>query len=199
MKHELVELTYTPLQESTTYARPPEPPVLVHLEDPALHVMTDFKYVKPVTVDAGVAIDDALEKMKTSGVRLLLVTGTEDEILGMVTAADIQGDKPIKLAQESRLQRSDMKVEMIMDSPGDIPVLNAVSVGTARVGHIVDILKHLGQQHVLVVEVDEKSGSQKVIGLFSTSQISRQLWRDVSDDITASHQHSFTEIVRETG
>ena len=199
MKHELVALSYTPLREQTTYLRPPEPPVLVHLDDPALHVMTDFRYVKPVTVDVGVAIDDALEKMKTSGVRLLLVTGGEDEILGMVTAADIQGDKPIKLAQESRLPRSQMKVEMIMDSPSDIPVLNAVSVRNATVGHIVSILKHLERQHILVVEVDEESGSQKVSGLFSTSQISRQLWRDVSDDITASHQPSLTEIVHGNG
>ena len=50
-----------------------------------------------------------------------------------------------------------------------------LSVRNAQVGHIVATLKALARQHALVVEVDAQSKEQRVRGIFSTSQISKQL------------------------
>ena len=168
-------LSHIRLQSGTGFERPPELPRLVHLDSPALEVMTDFQVVHPVTISPLISIDEALETMKTRGVRLLLVTGESDELVGLITAKDIQGEKPIKIAQESRVTHSEITVEAVMTPQSDIEVLNMLSVRNAQVGHIVATLQALARQHALVVEVDRETKEQCVRGIFSTSQISRQL------------------------
>ena len=197
MSNRFPSLSHIPLQPGSTCARPPELPPLVHLDSPALEVMTDFEHVWAVTTSAEIGIDDALETMKTKGVRLLLVTDEHHAIIGLVTANDIQGEKPIKLAQASGLRRSQITVAQIMTPQADIEALNFISVRNAQVGHIVATLHALERQHALVVEVDEAAGSHKVRGLFSTSQISKQVGHDVSETMTAAH--SLAEIRRGAG
>ena len=107
--------------------------------------------------------------------RLLLVTGESDRILGLITARDIQGEKPIKISRESRVPHSAITVEAVMTPQSAIEVLNMLSVRNARVGHIVATLQELARQHALVVDVDPKTKAQCVRGIFSTSQISKQL------------------------
>jgi CBS domain-containing protein len=223
---------FIPLRPGTSYTRPRHaPPEVIHLDNPALHVMTDFRYVVPQTVSPEVQIDVTLERMKKGGVRLLLVTDTADEIVGLVTANDIMGDKPVRLVQEQRVSREQIRVEQVMQTLGEVSVLDMRSVDGAQVGHIVETLHGLKLQHILVVEVDDQganelpgivenplfgllshrgddhksgniaigdshSGDQRVRGLFSTSQISKQLHRDISQDITAAN--TLSEIVHET-
>jgi CBS-domain-containing membrane protein len=181
MKDDFEPLSYVPLRSGTSYG-PAKLPRLVTLESPALDVMTDFNFVNPVTVKPDVPIDDALEIMKTAGVRLLLVTNASEEIIGLITAKDIQGERPIELVEELRARRSDIHIKMIMTLQSNIFVLNLVSVRHAQVGHIVATLNQLERQHVLVVEVDEDTREQRVCGLFSTSQISKQLRDKVIED-----------------
>lgn len=183
-----------PLQPGTCFARP-EPAVdWVDLDNPAIDVMTDFQIVEPKTVDPEVAIDDALEQMKEQGVRLLLVIDENEEIIGVITAKDIQGEKPIKIVQETQISRSELRVKDIMTPQSLISVLNMISVEEAQVGHIVQTLHELKRQHTLVVEVDEHSGKQVVRGIFSTSQINKQMHTKSEDDITPAD--TFAEIVQ---
>ena len=182
-----------PLRPGTRFKRPPSPPDWVRPEDPALNVFTDFEQVQPRTVDPDIPIDTALEQMKEQGVRLLLVTDEADVIVGIVTARDIQGEKPIRITEESRVSRADIRVRDIMTPQPQIPVLNMISVEPATVGHIIATLHELERQHVLVVEVDETSGEQCVRGLFSSSQIRKQMHTVEGDEIPAAH--SLADIV----
>lgn len=195
MKREFAPLSYIPLKSDTTFDHPPEPPELVRLDSPATSVMTDFKFVHPVTISPDVPIDDALQKMKTAGVRLLLVTNKAQEIIGLITAKDIQGEQPIQIIQDTRVQRSQITVEMIMTPQSAITVLNMVSVRNAQVGHIIETLRQLERQHILVVEVDDATKTQRVCGLFSTSQISKQLGRDITEEVAPAH--SLAEMVQQ--
>jgi len=186
-----------PLQAGATYERPPQPADWVQPNDPALNVFTDFRVVQPRTVHPAVSIDAALDQMKRQGVRLLLVVDDRDEITGIITARDIQGEKPIQLIQERRIEHSELTVRDIMRPQGTIPVLNMISVREATVGHILATLHELERQHVLVVEIDETTGRQCVRGVFSTSQIDRQMHRRKGDDIPAAH--NLAEIVKNMG
>jgi CBS-domain-containing membrane protein len=165
----------TNLQPGVTFKRPPPPADFVRATDPALEVFTDFEHVVPRTVSTEKPIDEALEQMKEQGVRLLLVTDADCVILGVVTAVCIQGEKPIRLIEERRVPRRDIRVRDVMIPQSQTPVLNMVSVESATVGHILATLRQLQRQHVLVVEVDDASNRQIVRGLFSTSQINRQM------------------------
>jgi CBS-domain-containing membrane protein len=175
MMDEFATFSHIRLKAGTSFSRPPALPRLVHLDSPALEVMTDFRIVHAVTIDPHISIDEALETMKTRGVRLLLVTGESDQILGLITAKDIQGEKPIKIAQQSRILHSSITVEAVMTPRSAIEVLNMLSVRNGQVGHIVATLQALARQHALVVEVDPQTKAQCVCGIFSTTQISKQL------------------------
>ena len=192
MARKYATFSHIQLKPGTSFARPPEPPRLVHLDDPALAVMTDFQIVHAVTTRPEVSIDAALEIMKSRGVRLLFVTDEHDEILGLITAKDIQGEKPIKIAQESRIAHSAIRVDAVMTPQSAIEVLNMLSVRNAQVGHIVATLNALARQHALVVDVDAKTKAQRVRGIFSTSQISRQLAVNAAEVV--SRNASLSEI-----
>lgn len=189
------ELSHIDLQPSTGFRRPPEVPKGYRLDNPALDFMTDFEEVAAITVTPGVSIDDALDKMKHEGVRMLLVTDEDERVVGLVTSRDIQGEKPIEIVQENRVPRSEIAVQDIMTPDSAIQVLNLLSVRNAQIGHIVETLHRLDRQHTLVVEVDPDSGNQVIVGMFSTSQISKQLKFDVTQGEAVAH--SLAEMVHE--
>lgn len=204
-------LSHIRLRPATPYIHPPELPNRAYLTSPAIEVMTDFNYVQPRTTRPEASIDDALENMKRVGVRLLLVEDADRAIVGIVSSYDIQGEKPIKLVQESRISRSKIRVSDIMTPQAEIEALHMLSVRNAQVGHIVATLRALEQRHLLVVQsangngepADEEalpsigSGTQVVRGLFSSSQIGRQLRVDVDEIMTPAH--SLAEMQRGMG
>lgn len=193
MKRDFAPLSRIGLRPKTSFDRPPQPPELIHLDSPAPAVMTDFKLVHPVTIAPDVSIDEALAKMKTAGVRLLLVVNEAQHIIGLVTANDIMGERPIKIIEETRMERTAITVQTIMTPQPEILVLNMLSVRSAQVGHIIETLRALERQHVLVVEVDEATRAQRVVGMFSTSQVSKLMGSDVTEEVPPAH--SLAEIL----
>lgn len=111
MAKEFATLSHIRLNPGTSPVRPPEPPRLVHLDDPALEVMTDFRIVHAVTISPAVSIDEALETMKTRGVRLLLVTAENDHILGLITPRTSRARSRLRLRKRpaSPIARSPSK------------------------------------------------------------------------------------------
>jgi CBS domain-containing protein len=166
-----------------------ESTVKVSLASPALAVMTDLAQVDAVRVAPGVAIDTALERMKISGVRLLFVTGPGDELLGVITSRDIEGEKPARMQHGLGVTRAEVLVRDIMTARESIEVLLLDDVERARVGDVVATLRAIGRQHALVV--DPRGGKTRVRGLFSTSRIGRQLGATLEVGETA---HGFAEI-----
>lgn len=197
MKHEFAALSHIHLQPARTFERPAEPPEIVRWNSPAVDVMTDFRSVHPITVSPDVSIDAALETMKLAGVRLLLVINEQQEIIGLITARDIQGERPVKLVQETRIPHSLIRVDAIMTPQSEIIGLNMISVRNALVGHIIETLRKLERQHILVLELDDVTKAQSVRGLFSTSRISRQLGENVTAEIVPAH--SLAEMQHEIG
>jgi plasmid replication initiation protein len=84
----------------------------------------------------------------------------------------------------------DIMVRDIMTRQHELEALNLSDVKTAAVGNIVATLKHSHRQHALVVTTD-KNGKQVVCGLFSITQIARQLGAQSQNFELA---HTFAEI-----
>ena len=87
--------------------------------------MTTFKAVHPVTTRPEVAINAALKKMKTTGVRLLFVMNDTGQIIGLITAKDILGERPIQITQQKRVPRADITVASVMTLQPDICAFDA--------------------------------------------------------------------------
>lgn len=162
------------LAPGTGYSKPyfytPNP---VDVDSSALEVMTDLRYVPAATSGMQVNVTTATQKMVARGVRLLLIVDGSDNVIGLITARDLEGDR-IRDAMDSKgLSMDQLKVGDIMTS--EVEVLPLEAVLHARVGDIVETLKHSGRQHALVVDEEPFTQKPMIRGVFSASQIARQL------------------------
>lgn len=160
----------------TGYARPH-----FYIQNPvkatssALEVMTDLRFVPAATVWSDLDLDTATQKMIARGVRSLLVTDSHEHVVGIITSRDLLGDRPHAAMQARDIAFGEVRVSDVMTTDAHIETLHLDDVLHARVGDIVETLKHSGRQHALVVEDDSSTGKSTVRGIFSASQIARQL------------------------
>jgi Mg2+/Co2+ transporter CorB len=156
-------------------------PELVHLDDPALEVMTDFTLTPPHAILPTDTMDHAIHQMKVLNVHLLLVINEEGHFQGILSSEDVWGEKPIKLLQERRIQRDQILVRAIMVPYNNITALDFDVIKMAKVGHIVKTLTEHRQQYALAVTPGENNNVQFIRGIFTASQISKQLHKDIND------------------
>jgi len=168
-------LSYRPLASGARFDFPAPSSERVRLDSPALKVMTDLRRVAAATVDADAPADVANRFMIRRSVRLLLVTDDRRHVLGLITATDILGERPVKFAIDRGVRREDILVRDIMTPREKLDVLLYDEVASAEVGHIVATLKAAGRQHALVADPGPEGVGQAVRGIFSLSQIARQL------------------------
>jgi CBS-domain-containing membrane protein len=167
------------LKTGSSFVRPVQTlPELVKLGDPATSVMTDLTKVSVVSVRARTPMDKANAKMIRYGVRLLLVLDDNDQVAGLLTATDILGEKPMRYLQNMGGTHADIMVRDIMTTQRELEAMKIEDVKNAQVGEIVASLKKSHRQHALVVS-ESADGKQSVCGLFSITQIARQLGAQV--------------------
>lgn len=169
-------LNLATLLPRTGYARPFFfTPNLVRMQSSALEVMTDLRFVPAATIQPELDVETATHKMIARNVRLLIVVDDHEDVVGLITSRDLLGGRVNELAAATEFPFSGIRVAEVM-TPGDqVEVLPMESVLHARVGDIVETLKDSGRQHALAVEEESFSGKMLVRGVFSASQIARQL------------------------
>ena len=144
-------------------------------ESPAIEAMTDFARVPGVTIGLEVSLNEALARMISRGVRLLMVVDASDVVVGLITARDVHGERPMQIVQARGCSRDDLSVKDVMTPIASIDTLYLAEVLNARVIDILNGLKALGRQHILVEDVDPITGEPRVRGIFSATQIGRAL------------------------
>lgn len=180
-----------PIHRDAGYHEPSQVlPPRVTLNTHAVESMTDLRLVTAVTIDPGSSIDTANERMKQRGVRLLLVVDDARKLYGVITAVDVLGERPVQVIQSRGVRRHDVLVQDVMTPVDQLEVLQIEDVRAAKVGHVVASLKASGRQHALVVD-DGKGGRQMIRGIFSTSEIARQLGVTIN---TTEVARTFAEI-----
>jgi CBS-domain-containing membrane protein len=184
-------LPFVLLPPSVGYAQPTQPTLdRVLLDSPAIDVMTDLTQMTAVIILAGDTVDEAFRRMVQRGVRLLLVVDQDRKVLGVTTANDVAGEKPVQIAAQQGIHRDEVQVRDCMTPCANMQVLDLDQVQSAKVGHIVATLKQAGRQHTLVVERSNKS-APRLRGIFSTTQIMRQLGMTLQTNPVAN---TFAEI-----
>jgi CBS-domain-containing membrane protein len=194
VRNNFAVLTSHPLKSGSGFSRPTQ--VLsqnVKLNDPAIDVMTDLRSVSVVNVRAKTSLDKANAKMIRYGVRTLLVLDDADKVVGFLTATDVLGEKPVRFLQEVGGTHADILVSDVMTVQLEVLILEDVL--KAKVGNVLVTLKEAGRQHAMVVE-ENADGSQTVRGLFSATQIARQLGVQIK---TAEAAKIFAEIEAAVG
>ncbi|MHB8729640.1 MAG: CBS domain-containing protein [Sulfuricaulis sp.] len=176
-----MNIDYSPLptrmlQAGASFHKPSQTlPQRVTMESPGVDVMTDLTRIVPVTIGPDATIDEANQAMIRRGVRLLLVINDNQVILGLITTTDIQGEKPLKFIQEHRVTRSEILVRDIMTPQERLEAIRYQDVLSGTVGQVVATLKQSGHRHTLVTDHSGDSDRHMVRGIFSLSQIARQI------------------------
>lgn len=191
MSQEYNLLDTKPLGLEVGYYHPEKWREIVHEDSPALHVFTDFKERTPETITSNIKIDAALEEMKMTKVKsLLVIDDVTDTLIGLVSSRYLQSFNVGKVAQENGIDPKDLTVEMMMQRADKCMTLQYKDLSNARVGHIARLIHDLGVMHLLVTDTEE-DGTNYVRGIFSANRISRQIGEDITSDM---HAHSLAEI-----
>lgn len=169
----------TPVRE--THAR---------LDSPALDVMTDLRRVPAASISAETLLPDANRIMILRGVRMLFVTDSGSRVLGLITTADLLGEKPMQVGRARQTPFAELAVHHVMTPLDALEAVSIEDIARAEVGHVVSTLKRAGRQHALVLERGPQ-GEAVIRGIFSSSQIARQLGVSLS---TTEVARTFAEI-----
>lgn len=177
MHTQFKSLSYSDLSNDTQLAHSSNTAVQ---EDSALVVMTDLNKIKAFTIEDTASIDFANSKMIACGVRLLFVMNADEVLVGLITASDLFGESPITHMQKHGGRRENILVQDIMTPRTKLKTLQMTDVSRAKVGDIIATMKDFGRQHILVVDRQDGKSNDRICGLFSTTQISRQLGIEIN-------------------
>lgn len=147
----------------------------ISLDDTAISIMTDFSHVRPFLIPSTATIDEINQKMIACGVRLLFVAENDDVLQGLVTYNDIFGEKPVRYLQEHGGQRDEITTQNIMTPINQLEALQLSDVSKASIGDILNTIQNSGRHHLLVVKDQAHDEAQLITGLFSSTQMEKQL------------------------
>lgn len=183
-----------PIDQDCDYIHSGALPEIVHLNDPATDVMLDFKHTKALTIGPDSPIFDARQEMTLCGVHVLLATDAMDQVVGIISLEDILGAKPVKIIQERHIKRSEVQVKMVMTPRQQLKAIPMTELRGMQVGHVIQTLQDTSERNLLVVETSD-TNTQAIRGIFSLSQISKQLAiRITADDL---HARSLADLQKE--
>ncbi|PCJ45671.1 MAG: hypothetical protein COA74_15265 [Gammaproteobacteria bacterium] len=163
----------------------------IDLNSNAMSLQVDFTKKPAITVNQSASVDDALNLMKLSGVRTLMIIDSKNDFVGVITAMDIMGRKSMAYANEAGIPRSDVLVKNIMLPKNKLKAVDKDESAHSTVGGIMHTLSALHEQHMLVVTGEGLD--MEVCGLYSASDFIREL--GITFD-TSSISHTFSDLKR---
>ena len=150
------------------------PPNQVTLDSPAIEVMTDLSEVAAAAIEASASLETANSYMMARGVRSLFVASRDGVVSGLITATDILGERPLRVGQARGVRWSELLVADIMTPLDAVEGVKLEDVRAAKVGHVVASMQQAGRHHMVVIE-SLPTGDARIRGIFSATQIARQL------------------------
>jgi len=165
--------------------------VPVTLSSPGRAVMTDLTHVRAATIAPDMGLDEARQTMIHQGVRLLFVVSEIPWMDGLITSTDLEGERPMQVINQRGVRYEDLTVADVMSPLGQLDAIDLDDLAHATVGKVVATLKHVGRRHMLVVQKGENGQGPRVRGVFSQTQIERQLGKPIDVIETAGN---FAEI-----
>lgn len=160
------------------------------MTDPATSLMTDLGLSSCVTVDQHDAIAPTLHVMQRAGVRMAFVTGLGTELVGLVTADDLQSERPLLRALADHVALDELTLEQVMHPRRDWLVVDAWQIEHSRLGNVAATMRANGLAYLLVAERSDVKPS-RIRGLFSARRLEAALGVDLA---TGPLSRSFAEL-----
>ncbi|HET8870837.1 MAG TPA: CBS domain-containing protein [Aquabacterium sp.] len=156
---------------------------------PALSLLTDLQQSPCVVASHSDGIEATLHLMKRAGVRMVFVSGADGGLVGMVSAEDIQGERPVVRASSQHVPVSELTLSDVMVPVGAWDVVDLSQVRTARLGDIAATLQEHNLRYLLVTQT--KNGQSYLRGLFSARRLEMAMRQPIQADM---HSRTFAEL-----
>jgi CBS domain containing-hemolysin-like protein len=143
------------------------------VDDPAIAAMTDHRLENAPLINADRSLDRALRQMAEMKCSMLLINDGDEGVAGLVTPADISGEKPIQYSKETGKKHAEIKVRHLMTKVENIPALDIKDVLEHKIGDVLHTLNEIASEYILVTM--SENGKTAVRGVFSASTIARSL------------------------
>lgn len=188
-------LNPNPVPEGINLVSPERDPKKKVSEDsPAISVMTDLRIIRPFQIEGSASLEAINDKMIACGVRLLFIKNQQKRLIGLITANDILGEKPLLFATNNSCSRHDIEAKDMMTPISKLEAIPLEEIEEATVADVVIALENSSRHHMLVLEKNE--GRNCVRGIISVTQVARQLSKDINPSQRAS---SFAQLNRALG
>ncbi len=164
------------LKSGTGYFRSKRQPLEKMTPDqPAVTVMADPSWISAHVTPLSTPLSTARNTMISHGISMLLVCDAHNDIVGLLTSSDLEGNKPDRILAKAGIVWDDLQVADVMALRPKLETLLMNEVLKARIGDIIATLQQVHRQQVLVVDNDPDTGNPVVCGMLSLSQIGRRL------------------------
>lgn len=157
--------------------------------DAALSLLTDLHHGPCVVAHHTDGLGQALYLMMRSGVRMVFVAGADGTLVGMATAEDIQGERPVLRAAIHHVPHQELTLADVMVPVSQWHTVDLSEVRHARLGDVIATLHEQGLRYLLVTQV--KQGETTLRGLFSARRLEMALQTAIEPDL---HSRSFAEL-----
>jgi hypothetical protein len=157
--------------------------------EPALSLLTDLHHSACVVASDRDGLDQTLHLMMRAGVRMVFVAGPQGDLVGMVTAEDLQGERPVVKASSHQMAHDELTLADIMIPISHWDTVELSAVRTARLGDIAETMHQHGLRYLLVTQL--KDGQTVLRGLFSARRLEMALNMTIEADM---HSRSFAEL-----
>lgn len=150
-------------------------------QSPGIEVMTDLASIKAATIDPHTSLDRAEQAMIHQGVRSLFVVSDFPCVDGLITLADLGGEKPMQQVNDRHLRRQDLSVADVMTALSALDALDYEELKSSTVDQVIATFKKLKHSHLLVVQAATAQGPARIRGVISLTQLERQLGRPLPE------------------
>lgn len=157
----------------------------VELDDPASAVLTDLRIASSVVVPIDEPLEDARRLMQHAGVRMAFVLDAAGGVTGLVTAADLQGERAMQAAMRRGAAHGDLAVADVMTPVAHWSAIDVRALARARVGDVVASFRATGQRYLIVVEA-EAGGAVAIRGVFSANRVERALGHAIEEELRSA-------------
>lgn len=178
-----------PLQALQLAPRLPHVQRVARADDPALSLLTDLHHSPCVVASHRDGLEATLHLMMRAGVRMVFVSGADGELAGMVTADDIQGERPVQRASNHHVPHRELTLSDIMTPVTQWDTVDLADVRTAHLGDIAVTLAENGLRYLLVTQ--RKDGGTVLRGLFSARRLELAMNTTIEPDL---HSRTFAEL-----
>ncbi|KPQ27201.1 MULTISPECIES: CBS domain-containing protein [unclassified Halomonas] len=160
---------------------------------PATSVLTDFSQVLPQWIEVDTPVDQAHQKMRYAGVRLLFVMDSHDHCIGVITAKELIGKRRINIAMQQRqLSREDVTVEMVMTPWHKLSAMPFNQLSSLSIEDLVLSMESFTDQHLLIIEHNDRH-EPSIRGIISATDIQAAIGKAITSIPMAQ---SFADICK---